>query len=114
MAGNVYAYTPTCSGKATISLCTADGKEPSIEKASLVIFDGDDFYWLSCEAHEDCVDCEAVTLKTGRVDRFGGGDVPSRCGYQRSGAQRILRAIARSDATDEIRKGGSQAALFDR
>ena len=66
VAGDVYVYTSTWSGKATISLCAEAGKEPSIEKASLVIYDGDDFHSLGCEADKDCLDCEAVTLKSGQ------------------------------------------------
>jgi hypothetical protein len=36
---DLYAYTPSCRGTATISLCAEEGK--------------------------DCADCEAVTLKAG-------------------------------------------------
>ena len=34
-----------------------------MEKASLVVYDEDDFYWLACEADKDRVDCESVTLE---------------------------------------------------
>ena len=54
----LYLYWPTCTGKATFSLCT-DGEKPEVSKAWMLVYDGTKFVTLACAADDDCLECAA-------------------------------------------------------